>query len=167
MSLFSHETTVAEAVADIEAEIAEIDDELENIAEEAAAHDALAATKSNLEQQQSVLEAYVEHGEWGEDAEIVLSSVSAGERAIVNGEMQDDAGRYRRTLWTVAAATDEAPWAGDSVTDTFANVVNLEAPVVDWCESVVGGLRGEGHPLSHLRRTVISQQSTEISGSAS
>lgn len=163
MTLFSHSTTVGGAVDGIADEIAEVEAELETVDPEAAAHEPLAATRDNLQQQQQIFEAYINQGEWNADEEIKLSSVSAGDRAVVNREMSDDAGAYAETLWTVAAATDAAPWHQPAVSDCFAEVAALEAPVVDWCETVIGGLRGDGHPLALLRQTVISQTAAETS----
>lgn len=158
MTLFAHETTVGEAIDEIGAEIAEVDDELETVDPDASVHDALAAARNSLVQQRDIFEAYVAQDEWDADAEIVLSSVSAGERALVNREMPDEAGSYERTLWTVAAATDAAPWHEATVAESVESVSALEAPVVDWCETVIAGLRGDGHPLTHLRQTIRSQQ---------
>jgi hypothetical protein len=161
MTLFSHETTVGGAVDGIEDEIAEVEAELEAVAPEAAAHEPLVAARDSLQQQKEIFEAYVNQGEWAPDQEIKMSSLSAGDRAVVNREMSDDAGAYAETLWTVAAATDAAPWQQPAVSDCFAEVASLEAPIVDWAETVIGGLRGDEHPLALLRRTVISQTAAE------
>jgi len=161
MTLFSHSTTVGGAVDGIKDEIAEVEAELETVDPEAAAHEPLVAARDNLQQQQQIFEAYVDQREWDPEQDIKLSSVSAGDRAMVNREMSDDAGAAAETLWTVAAATDAAPWHEPAVSDCFAEVAALEAPVVDWAETVIGGLRGDGHPLALLRRTVISQTAAE------
>jgi len=135
MTLFSHETTVGGAVDGIEDEIAEVEAELEAVAPEAAAHEPLVAARDSLQQQKEIFEAYVNQGEWAPDQEIKMSSLSAGDRAVVNREMSDDAGAYAETLWTVAAATDAAPYVDDTLAETFRNVADLHPAFVAWVEA--------------------------------
>jgi len=159
MALAPVDTTVGEALADIREEIAETETELGDTDPDAAAHDSLQSLRARLIDQRAGFEHHREHDGWAEDASIQIGAPTAGERALADREAPDDAGAQERTLWVLAAATEEAPWAAGDLSATFREVSQLHPGVTDWCDLVVSDVRGggTGNPIERLLETATSE----------
>lgn len=131
--LESETTTLADAEADLEEEIAAVDDELADLPDDSAEADALEGRRDRLKYLKNGIEYHAD--EWGADAEVTVGALTAGEEAMMDRERPDHAGDKERRLWYVAAATDDAPYVGDDLSETFANVADLHPAFVAWVEA--------------------------------
>ena len=98
--------------------------------------------------------------EWGEDVEVTIGALTAGEEAMMHREIPDDAGEKERRLWYVAAASEAGPYVEDDLSDTFANVADLHPAFVEWVEGTSNALGVAGN------RSSTSSTASETSGTS-
>lgn len=144
--------TIGEAIEELEDRIDGLEEETAPLDSDSEQYQALQARIDRL--------AYFHNGlkwarkEWGEDVEIELGAVTAGEKALMHREAPDTAGAEEMQLWYVAAATEAAPYVGDSLSDTFDGVANTHPGFAAWAEAtangltVFGGTEGNGNGSS-------------------
>lgn len=100
--------------------------------------------------------------DWG-DAEIELGAMTAGEEAMMHRDVPDNAGAEERRLWFVAASTIDAPFVGDDLEETFADLAGCHPAFVEWVEAKVNGL---GIPSETGNGSSTSSKETEASASS-
>jgi hypothetical protein len=151
--------TVAGAIESVESELDEIADQLVELEPGTKRYEALASTGTTLDYQADGLEWH--RDDWGDDAEIVLGCPTAGQHALIDRHADTDK-RAERVLWLIAAATEEAPYSGDDIQDTFSNVANLHDGAVRWLEARINDLSApEGKEGNRLRRRLQAKKQTE------
>jgi hypothetical protein len=151
--------TVEEAIESVESELDDIADQLAELTPGTERYEALAEQGTTLDYQADGLEWH--RDDWGDESEIVLGCPTAGEHALIDRNADSDA-RAERVLWLIAAATDDAPYAGDDIQDTFANVANLHDGAVRWLEARVNELSSrEGKEGNRLQRRLRARRSTD------
>ena len=144
--LASETTTLTEALDSLDEQIESLEEllvEYEDDTDEAQA----------VRDQQNRL-TYLKRGvewqadEWGDDAEVTVGALTAGEEAMMHREIPDGAGAKERRLWYVAAATETAPYVADELSETFANVADLHPAFVEWVEARSNALGVAGNRSS-------------------
>ncbi|CAL92483.1 hypothetical protein BJ1_gp61 [Halorubrum virus BJ1] len=144
--LASETTTLAEAQASLEEHIDALADSLTDLDASTDEYDAVASQRDRLQYLHDGVEWQAE--EWGDDAEVTVGALTAGEEAMMHREIPDGAGERERRLWYVAAASDSGPYVGDDLSATFANVSDLHPAFVAWVEARSNALGVAGNRSS-------------------
>lgn len=148
MPLLEHETTVGEAIDDIEETIAELSARREEMEPDTPDAKALARVISDQRRYLRGLRWHCQdNGDdepWGEETTLVFGPMTAAERALMLREVDADADNHERQLWRVAAATVEAPYYDDDLTDCFVAVGQLHTGFVDWADGKLNALLSPG-----------------------
>jgi len=156
--LASETNTLAEARASLTDQIDALEDRLNDLDSSTDEAEATAAQRDRLQYLRDGVEWQAE--EWGADAEVTVGALTAGEEAMMHREIPETAGERERRLWYVAAATERAPYVGDDLADTFANVSGLHPAFVAWVEARSNALGVAGN------RSSTSSAASENSGTS-
>lgn len=132
--LASYQTTVDEAIADLEERREGIEDRLDDLDPDTDRAEALEAISDRLGAFLDGLRWQRDEAGWGGDATLEFGAPDAQELAQMEEEMPDDAGTSQRRLWYVAAATVEAPYAEDDLEATFRNL-SVHDGFARWAEA--------------------------------
>jgi hypothetical protein len=156
--LASETTTLAEALASLDDHIDTLEEHLEELNENTDDAAAVNSQRNRLQYFRRGVEWQAD--EWGEDAEVTIGALTAGEEAMMHREIPDDAGEKERRLWYVAAASETAPYVEDELSETFANVASLHPAFVEWVEGRSNALGVAGN------RSSTSSAASESSGTS-
>jgi hypothetical protein len=156
--LASETNTLAEARASLTDQIDALAGRLNDLDASTDEAEATAAQRDRLQYLRDGVEWQAE--EWGSDAEVTVGALTAGEEAMMHREIPETAGERERRLWYVAAATERAPYVGDGLADTFANVSDLHPAFVAWVEARSNALGVAGN------RSSTSSAASENSGTS-
>lgn len=132
--------TIGEARTELTEGIDAIDDALAALDEDTDEAAALRDRQDRLTYWRNGLDWQTSEGEWDADTELTVGAMTAGEEAMMNREVPAQAGSDERRLWYVAASVKSAPFVGDELPDTFANVADLHPAVVKWLEAKANSL---------------------------
>lgn len=136
--LTSETYTVDGAIEELDATLADLGDEADQLEPTTDQHEAVQGRINRLSYFRNGLEWA--RSEWGGDAEIELGALTAGEVALMHREAPDHAGEDEMQLWYVAAATEDAPYAGDGLAETFDGVAQTHPGFAAWAEATANGL---------------------------
>lgn len=158
--------TIAEALDEIDDQIDEISETLVDLTAGTDRYEALVDRAQSLEYRADGLTWMRDEGEWGEDAEITLGALTAGERAKMERQITDGASVAERRLWFVAAGTEEAPYAGGDLAATFENLVDVHDGYLQWGEAQLNELSTPGNATQRLQTSLSEMQTEQTSPSA-
>lgn len=156
--LTSETTTLAEAEDSLDDDLDALREERKDLADGTDQADAVDQRINRLEYLREGVRWHLD--EWGEETEITVGALTAGEEAMMDRERPDDAGAKERRLWYVAAATEAAPYVGADLAETFANVADLHPAFVAWVEGKSNSLGVAGN------RSSTSSTASETSGTS-
>lgn len=128
---------LSDTIDEIDAALADADEETDEGAAEAAT---LRAQRSTLDAWRNGLAWQVHEADWSDDTELTLGALTAGEEALMAREMPEAADADERRLWYVAAATETGPYVDDDLEATFQNVAGLPPGVVKYLEARANSL---------------------------
>lgn len=127
--------TVNDARTELSDGIEALEDALDELEEDTDQAAALRDRKETLTYWRNGLDWQTSEGEWTADTELTVGAMTAGEEAMMNREVPEQAGKDERRLWYVAASVEEAPFVEEELEQTFANVADLHPAVVKWFEA--------------------------------
>ncbi|OYR53597.1 hypothetical protein DJ73_07245 [Halorubrum sp. Ea1] len=156
--LASETTTLAEALDELDEHIGALEGHLEELDEGTEEADAVSDQRDRLKYLRRGVEWQAD--EWGEDTEVTVGALTAGEEAMMHREIPDDAGEKERRLWYAAAASEVAPYVEGELSETFANIAGLHPAFVEWVEGRSNALGVAGN------RSSTSSTASESSGTS-
>lgn len=151
--------TVDGALDELDDRIDDLEDRLDDLDSSTDEHDAAQSRRDRLAYFRNGLEWQREEEGWG-DATIKLGALTAGEKALMHREAPDSAEREEMRLWFVAASTEDAPYAGDALEETFTSLANCHPGFTEWAEGKTNRL---GVPGGSGNRSSASSPATEAS----
>lgn len=152
--------TLDDVIADLTEQISDLEDEIGDLEEGTDDHTVATSRQDRLQYFRNGLEWQRDEAGWGGDAEIELGALTAGEEAKMHREAPDAAGRKEMRLWFVAASTADAPYVGDTLSETFTALADVHPAYAAWAESEANGL---GVPDSSGNRSSTSSTATGAS----
>lgn len=161
-------TTIADALADIDDRIDDIADTLADLEPGTERYEALASQASTYEYWADGLVWHRDEADWGGDCELTFGAPTAGERALMQREMSDDASDATRRLWWVAVGTEDAPYVPDDETatlhDTFEQVADTLHPAFTaWAEWRIDRVATPGETGNRLQKSLQERQTDATS----
>ncbi|WP_395166358.1 hypothetical protein [Natrinema pallidum] len=152
--------TLDDAIAELTEQIDDLEVEIEDLEDGTDDHAVATGRKDRLQYFRNGLEWQRDEEGWDGDAEIELGALTAGEEAKMHREASDTAERKEMRLWFVAASTVDAPYAADTLSETFSELANVHPAYAAWAESEANGL---GVPESSGNRSSMSSTATGAS----
>ena len=144
--LASETTTLEEAIASIDEHVDALEDHLKELDNDTDDAKAVRSQRDRLQYLCRGVEWQAD--EWGEETEVTVGALTAGEEAIMHREIPGDAGEKERRLWYVAAASEAGPYVEAELSETFANVAGLHPAFVEWVEGRSNALGVAGNRSS-------------------
>jgi hypothetical protein len=145
MPLATETYTLDEALAKVRAYISELDETLGTLDPESDRAQALREQRGQLRSYARGLVWVRDEDEWGGDAKITLAAPTAGEKAKLDREQPPDASGKEAVLWFIALGTEEAPYASDDLSETFAELCTTHDGFVQWAEGQLNSLATPGN----------------------
>jgi hypothetical protein len=167
MPLDTKQTTIQEAIDDLQTRIEEIGDTMRDLDASSNRYAALEDQASQLEYQASGLVWMRDEAGWGDDAVLELGGLTAGEQARMHKHAPADTVEDEMRLWFVAAGTVAAPYAGETLSETFAELVDTHAGYISWAEAQLNDLATPGNESPRLATYLSETQGSPTSTSDS
>lgn len=155
---------LGDEIETLNAQIADLQDDLDGLEEGTDAYRATADRKSRLQYFKNGLVWQRDEADWGDGAEITLGALNALEEAEMDRHVPDHAGQKERRLWFVAASTVSAPNVdeGDGIETAFA-ALDVHPGYALWVEAKTNSL---GVPDAVGNGSSTSSRATEASATS-